>query len=468
MQGKWVLVDTDASHADSVGEVACKSYVTDSPQCKRRRITRNVDGTEVSRTGTAPFTELVDLKFANTNNSNDAAWFATKWTDVKIVTSTDGSVGSIAALYDAGNPPYLVVQSAGNGGTDYSWVNTIGSTDKTRVANAVTANTLIFVAGYSKDASGNYVRHSTSSGCKETEVSGGCLWALFEFPGVGAGTSLSAPNVSGAIASVLAVTPDTTPANLAKFAKACAKKTGKGIPSLLTQSGGVGVADFNCMGDVVSALSSLPVGGTTNVTINGQSITLRSREISLSFAGGNPYTGWPEEKESDTKVAFIPTGESTGLFAVTHRRGDLFASTAFGTRDDFFGFSDGHDEVRELNLSAGHRNLFATFSEQDSGGSDVISSARGRSLAFTAQERFPLTRGTSLIVSARTDHFLGGEADIPVGRINLDEGGWDNKLSLSSETEFGKDVVLLTSGSLLYPEGGDGGYVIHIGLRGRF
>ena len=336
------------------------------------------------------------------------------------------------------------------------------------IANAVRANKLLFVAGYDKDADGNYIRHWESNGCKDGELASGCLWARYEFPGIGQGTSFSAPQLSAALASVLAVTPDTTPQNLAKFAKACAKKGGEGIEVLLRQSGGVGVADFNCMGAVTSALINLPVGGSTNVTINGQAVTLTGRQISLSFAGDGLYTGLPEEKESDTTVAFIPTGEDTGLFAVTHRRGNMFTSAAFGARDDFFGFSDGHDEVRELNLSAGHRNLFATLSEQYSGGNDVITSARGHSLAFTAQERFSPAQSTSLTVSARTDRFLGGEADIPVGRIDLDAGGWDHRISVASETELSESAIVSASASLLFPDSGDDGYTVGARLRWHF
>ena len=146
----------------------------------------------------------------------------------------------------------------------------------------------------------------------------------------------------------------------------------------------------------------------------------------------------------------------------------MFISAAVGVRNDFFGFSDGHDEVGELNLSVGHRNLFATLSEQHSGGGDVIASARGQSLAITAQGLFSPAPSTSLTVSARTDRFLGGEAGIAVGRIDLDAGGWDHRLSVVSETELGGSAVVSASASMLFPESGDDDYSVGAGLRWYF
>ena len=102
------------------------------------------------------------------------------------------------------------------------------------------------------------------------------------------------------MASALAVFPDTSHQNLAKFGKACALKRGNGIEALLRQSGGVGVADFTCMGGVVTALANLPTGGRTT-TINGSPVTVSGRTLSLLLSG---YTGdiaqyFPKEVEED-------------------------------------------------------------------------------------------------------------------------------------------------------------------------
>ena len=91
----------------------------------------------------------------------------------------------------------------------------------------------------------------------------------------------SAPVFASALASVLAVFPDTSHQDLAKFGKSCAKKTGEGIEALLARSGGLGVADFTCMGDVISALTDLPTGSTANVVINGTSLQVSGRRLSL-------------------------------------------------------------------------------------------------------------------------------------------------------------------------------------------
>ena len=45
---------------------------------------------------------------------------------------------------------------------------------------------------------------------------------------------------------------------------------------------------------------------------------------------------------------------------------------------------------------------------------------------------FTLTDETSLSASFRSDRFLGGDADIPVGNIRLNGGDWAHRLALSS------------------------------------
>ena len=347
------------------------------------------------------------------------------------------------------------------------------------VVNAIKANKLIYVAGWDKDINGNYVRHFGSSGCKSPDgkLDGGCLWASMSFVGTRngdnsyyIGTSASSQNFAAALASVLAVFPDTSPQDLAKFSKSCAKKSGEGIEALLRQSGGVGVADFNCMGGVIDALTNLPTGGVTNVNINGQKVAVGGRKLSLGFAGDGLYRNLLRRgtEENDTIVNFTPTGDDTGLMSLTRLKGNLFASTAFGIRDDFFGYSYGHDEVREWRLTTGHRNLFATLSKQASAGSDFIDSAAGRALSLTVQQYLSLTDNTHAVVSAVADKFLGGKANIPVGNIKLNGGGWNNRISVDTKTALGRNAAFSASATYHSPEHGEDGYTLSAGLHWRF
>ena len=205
-----------------------------------------------------------------------------------------------------GDLPYLIVHSVGNGGWDLPWFrDLLTQSEQDTVNRAIAANKLLFVAGWDRDVDGNYIRHDHSSSCRDLD--GGCLWAQFEFSGYVKGTSFAAPQVSAALASVLAVFPDTSHQDLAKFGKSCAKKTGEGIEELLAKSGGTGVADFNCMGDVVSALTNLPTGGTANVVIDGETVQMSGRRLSLLS-----YTS------SATILAGVP--ESGGSFTTVRER----------------------------------------------------------------------------------------------------------------------------------------------------
>ena len=120
--------------------------------------------------------------------------------------------------------------------------------------------------------------------------------------------------MGAALASVLAVAPETTHQNLARFGKACVKKSGEGIEKLIRRWGGLGVADFTCMGSVIDALANLPTGGETKVTVNGKPVTLSGREIVLSFAG---VTDIPEEEEGHLFFSTVPNGK--GVSPVSRR-----------------------------------------------------------------------------------------------------------------------------------------------------
>ena len=482
MQNLWAIIDYDIDHLWHVSYIACHSYLVHSPECETTEDigpirTRNEDGTVTSQTGIAPFTGLLDFKFLDYQKDTwDNSWLEQEMREMgtKIAVYPNANIDD-QFLVDG--LPWLILRSAGNDWTDILNRDFEGLSEqrKERISDAIAANKLMYVAGWDKDKNGNYIRAESATGCKVSEdrFDGGCIWARYVFEnhyGNMKGTSLSAPNFAAALASVLAVFPDTSPQDLAKFSKSCAKKSGEGIEALLRQSGGVGVADFNCMGGVIDALTSLPAGGVTNVTINGQKVAVGGRKLSLGFAGDGLYRNllWRGTEENDTIVNFTPTGDDTGLMSLTRLEGDWFASTAFGIRDDFFGYSYGHDEVREWRLTSGHRNLFATLSKQSSAGSDFIDSAAGRALSLTVQQYLSLTDNTHAVVSAVANKFLGGKANIPVGNIKLNGGGWNQRISVDTKTALGRNAAFSASATYHSPEHGEDGYTLSAGLHWRF
>ena len=492
MQSMWVVADidygdifdSDLGHAKMISHIACHSYLVTSPNCELDDITtiiRNADDTITSNSGTTPFTGLFDFK-TNDDNFDAGFWFGEEVRKMKPKIVTLSGLSLYFFLHEDPDPSYLLIQGAGNDKSDYLGKRSM-PVDHELAINAVKANKLIYVAGLDKDENGNYVRHWHSNGCKYSDDNlndelDGCLWTQYEFD-VGNGTSLSSPNFSAALASVLAVFPDTLPQDLAKFSKSCAKKSGEGIEALLRQSGGVGVADFNCMGGVVDALVNLPTGGSTDVSINGQRVTVGGRELSLGFTGNGLYRHllWPgssgqgdgtDGPGGTTAFNVLPTGAGTGLFSLTHLRGEWFAGVAAGNREDFFGYSYGHDEVREWRLTTGHRNLFATLSKQTSSGSDFIDSAAGRALSLTVQQYLSLTDNTHAVVSAVADRFLGGKANIPVGNIKLNGGGWNQRISVDTKTALGRNAAFSASATYHSPENGEDGYTLSAGLHWRF
>ena len=377
---------------------------------------------------------------------------------VKIVTGSVSS-GSGWFVENAGATlPFLYVNAAGNSASDDGDL-TDQDPHAANVRAAIAANKALYAAGHSV-VGGRYVRNRASSGCTGP-INDGCLWVPLQFDlrgdgsRIGTGTSLSSQALASSLASVLSVFPDTTHQNLAKFGKACAKKSGQGIEALLRSAGGVGVADFSCMGEVTTALANLPSGGSTTATINGSSVTVRGRDLSLSFASGSNGVPIASNKAWGLSFGVVPTGRGGMMATATKRQGNLFASLGGGMQEDFFGFSEEHSAVRVVEVSAGHDRAFARYSEQHSSGGGVIDSARGQSLGFTVRQHIALTEESVLSASAHADKFLGGSARIPVGAVRLEGGEWDYRLSLDVANYLGENTIIAASASAHLPGGGN-------------
>ena len=522
MQRKFVIEGHTQSHEQRVGRIACESYIQSGDCDSQAGRIRYWDGTVKTEVGTSPFIKIVGDHYTNRpgrllkredwammdrdaitalfeqlppsenreglersywaalergdqDNAYGLAAYAAvahavhlgnQWIMDEIARMPEVKIVNRSQAPDAfsigdGNLPYLVINGAGNGGGNAPWYDDLMSAaDKVKFERAIMEDRLIFVGGWDRDANGNYVRHQDSDSCRGDGIREGCVWAQYRFGDRG-GTSYSSPQFAAALASVLAIAPDTTPENLARFGKACVKKSGEGIEELLRVSGGLGVADFACVGDVVTAMANLPSGGTTNVTVNGKPVTLSGREIVLSFAGGSV------DVSGETDGFFfsaVPNGGETALFTTGYRSGGLFALFAAGTRDDFFGFRKEHRYVRQSGVTAGHENLFLALTEQVSDGGSTITGATGKSLTVTAQKTVALTADTAFTMAATADRFLGGEASIPLGMMTLDEGAWEPRLSLATVTEILPAVLFRMRGEVTDDEG----YTLSAGLRLTF
>ena len=99
------------------------------------------------------------------------------------------------------------------------------------------ADRLLVVGGWEETVPGTYSIAAQSNRCGI--LSDSCLYATFHSAGHGSGTSIAAPTVAAALASVHAVFTSTSGIELIKLAKACAIAT-DGLD-------GLGRADFTCM-----------------------------------------------------------------------------------------------------------------------------------------------------------------------------------------------------------------------------
>ena len=498
MQKRFVVTDLNIEgHAHMVRLVACHSYVTGCPEYigidgygdiadifsenyPGKMIDK--DGTVVVNRaeGTTPFTFLgVDIR-----HDSPVIWLYDELEKISpsIVTQSLNPAGGLVPKY--GTLPYLVVQGAGNDEEDL-FGRYVQQQHWDNIHTAIAADTVLYVAGlaprndpnhaFYPDTTGLYRRHPESTGCKGAGVDAGCIWAPYYFEDPEGkyvnfgGTSSSAPHVASAIASVLSVFPDTHHTDLARFTKACAKKTGDGIEDLLAQSGGLGVADFTCMGEVVESLTQLPVGGTVHLTIDGSDVTVGGRDLTVNFpvtvagtvvAGGaygiTPILAGVPHPARQKGLTFSPVITPGGNLTLVglHRLGPFFAASEVGTRDDFYGYREGHGDVIEAGFSAGHRNAFVRFSEMRSLGGALIDHAEGRSFGATLQKTVYLDATLPLTLAAHTDRFLGGEADFSYGNVRLQKSGWNHRLHVSSALTVNEDAYLTLSAETRLPETG--------------
>ena len=456
MQKRWVITDRVTDHATGMGNIACQSYVVWHKSCGRADrpgAHRDANNIDTRTSGSTPFTEVLNST-QNVTIEYVYSWMRQQISNmgtVKIVSTPDHYFYINSSLHSANNP-WLTIHSTSNLTGNKNWFDTLGDSQKKLINDAIAANNLIFVSTYSFD-SNVYTRHPSSSSC--LGVNSGCLWlpALLS-DGSNWGTSGAAPRLSAALASVLAVMPSTSHQDLAKFAKNCAKKSGNGIEKLLTDSGGTGVADFNCIANSLLALSSLPVGGSINMSINGGNVNFASPESTVSFAPRRAwhFIGGNEKKQDRFHFRLVPNGENAAMVFATFQKKDFFASFGVGKYDNFFGFKQRHGEVFGSEFAFGNKALFIRLADIRSKGNDLISHAEGKSFGVTTGRTFQPKEQVALTLSANFDKFLGGSAKIPFGKIKMNEGRWNRQAALSVEYTTRRGSLLGFNTRVFFPQ----------------
>ena len=402
-----------------------------------------------------------------------------------------GIVGAYESL------PFVVVQSAGNNSTDTFWTynrNPIRYDAATglfeerdgegtwmpirerdqeglqNMRNAVSKGTVLYVAGSRVDASGAIYRHWGSSGCgdhpegDDSGIGRGCIYAPFVAGGV-PGTSTSAPRLAAALASVLAVFPDTEGVELIRLTKSCARRE--------STLDGLGSADFKCM-------TVLDQNGEWRVVTQGEFDDLISpaQMAAMAFPGVTSLnasfgragaSGQPIRLGLTRRASFNPSGSgvvepvSAGkgfspVLAVGTRSGAIggryemkwghFIAGSYGLRPEFFGLGDpfGYGAANSFDADIGHENLFARVSHQRTvGSSSWLSSAEGTSLGLTGRKRFLLGARTGLEAAVYADRFIGGTAETAIGAVTMGKSEWTRRARLTFTTSL-KSGTLSASG----------------------
>ena len=431
-------------HSDNVREVACHSYIEacDGPFGPNAPFqfhlgVRYPEGMPEQRVS-----EQIEMILRNLPDS------------VKIVSASfSGGWNTPAAILGAGLP-FAAVQSAGNQlRVTFPEPNSRDNPALANIRAAIAADKLLLVAGYDTAAAERGEYRNSGTGCEGEGYSEGCIWAPFrishwsggaEMVVSMSGTSASAPHVASALASVLAVFPETTPQNLVRLAKACAIPT----PSL---PGGVGRADFTCMtvmdgsGEwrVVSSeefagllispnrMNAMVFPGDARVTGSFVGRSGRTVELGTSLRGVYGFSaGIPGNAMRETGFfpVLVADNGNPAVGGGYMSSDGMFLSAAMGDRDGFFGLG-GYSGTRSVDAEIGHRNLYARFSRQWSS-APLIRAVRGDSMGLTAEYSFAVGE-TAVNLAGHMDRFAGGRADTVFGAVDINGSAWNHSLSLS-------------------------------------
>ena len=491
----YSAVNGSREHGRRVRRVSCWSYIVeceDPDDLSSRPFTYFQNYT---RAGDYREFDYADAGLAP-GDRNANAWFkrnldnaAVRLVSVSILPDGEGLVGQYGDASD-----FLVVQSTGNERSD---AFPVGPDDPlfSGIRRAVDADKAVYVAGYAVDAHGDIVRDSRSSGCDT--VSRACVWVPFVTPGVGRGTSFGAPRVAAALASVLAVFPDTTHQDLARLLKASARK----VPTL---PNGLGVVDFTRLttldaggewrlvrddgefNDAVAPLQLAHVRLPGDAAITSRfAISPDGSAVAFATTLAGSFTRTASSPFTGSRAGGIPIVAGVGEGLTLHlspSNGDLyaggtyrhdpsrlFASGVVGVRRDFFGLDRryGYDQTVGYEARAGHRDLFLRVSRQTTRGTKngLVRSAEGAAIGFTAGRSLLLSAGTQLGTALHLDKFTGGRADTVFGAVHMAGSGWNRTLAAHLTHRPTRSVTLTAGAEVFTPARGANAWFAGLRLR---
>ncbi len=417
----------------------------------------------------------------------------------RIVSHSTGEGGFIRVFGGLGTYPYVVINSAGNDaratflptgetynraeGQRYRHGVAVANNGWDNVFAAADRGDVLYVAGWVKNSDGTYGRDPGSTGCEGLENA--CIYAPMVLTVNGRsynGTSLSAPYVASALASVLAIFPETQGKELIRLAKACAVNQ-PGLP-------GLGIADFSCMTvldesgqwRVVSdsefgvlaaptAMRSLVFPGDAMISSafsgpNGAEIVLGTKLRGFfGFSGRMPVDlkaiqeSLQERHTGGSKAGFFPViagDEATIMAGGGYVSNDgFFTMVGLGRRPDFFGLGKafGYDGGTSLDLEFGHRNFFARMSQQWASGR-LIKEVEGKAFGLTGTWDVELSPQLTTTFTVHADKFAGGRADTAFGIVDIQGGPWSKAVELAFTRDLAESSSLALQGTRRFTDFG--------------
>ena len=506
MRGLWAATDHYSSvngsreHGELIRRTSCWSYIVECDDPEETESHPFTYFQNYNRTGEYEEINYADAGLASVPwHQRPNAWFkreidnvGIRVASVSILPDGQGLVGQYGDALD-----FLIIHSAGNEGTSAFPVRP-NDLSYNRIQRAVDADKVVYVAGYAVNRRGHIVRHPNSSGCDT--VSSACVWAPFVTPGVGAGTSFGAPRVAAALASVLAVFPNTTHQNLAKMLKTSVRKVS-------TLPNGLGVVDFTRLttlddsgewrlvdsngefNDAVAPLrlnhvilpGNAAIASNFALSSDGEAVTFGT-VLTGAFGRTTPSVSSGFHEHGSPVVAGMgegfsfrlsqPDGDLYAGGVYRHEASNLFASAAVGIRDDFFGLDGRYDYDRMFGYEAnvGHRDLFLRASRQLAQGrqNGLIKSAEGTAIGLTARRSFVLSQDTRVGATLNLDKFAGGEARTVFGAVRMGDSGWNRTLSVHLVHQPSPYAMLAAGAEVFSPAQGAEVFTAGVALNVQF
>ena len=477
---KFVVIQstTNRDHGRYIQAAACAGYAPGG-------CTVNVSSNDVQGVSNAPFTFIEPRNpdhVGSTFQEGELGARLREHPNLKIASMSVSILGStgvseitregVKAVWSAGNDGVVNWREANpslwdreDHAEDPEWD---GVLDGDKFLRQIANHDVLLVAGYTKDANGNFIPSASTTQCEG--VDRGCLYApdAFDFEGRNgssahaSGTSFSAPFVAAGLASVLAVFPETSGEELIALAKACAVsepglKNGLGRFSLSCmdnsevfhldkeEEGSVGNIQARAT-QMVTSFANTPLPGDSQFTMEVEGVSLtRNMEGSFAHRSGIVHIPLHEEgEENDTlrvNLFYDDDNQAQGLRVGNE---NYFLVGSWTNQNSFFGL--GQYRSNSLNAAVGTDTLYLRMTKQHGRhlGGGVVDKVEGSSIGATLTHTVTTPLG-DLIPFLHVDKFTGGKAKTSFGTMQLKESEWNAELGLSAEAHFSALESLLVT-----------------------